>query len=233
MKVDFHTHTRYSPDSKATIEAVLTTAHARGLDRLVITDHNCIKGALKAKKIDPGFVIVGEEIKTTAGEVLASFVKEEIPFGLDPFKTIDLLRQQNAFISLSHPMDHARCGWPLDLLIEIAPLVDAIEAANARVIKNATNDEALQFAIDHNLPFTAGSDAHDPYEIGRMALDIPEFCDSDSLRKVIRDGRVIGRKSPPWVHLFSIQARIAKRMNPDAYRDKYSDSPHFLDGKGE
>lgn len=219
MKVDFHTHTLYSPDSKAKIETVITTAHMRGLDRLVITDHNCIKGALKAEKIDPGFVIVGEEIKTTAGEVLASFVKEEIPSGLDPFKTIDLLHQQDAFISLSHPMDHARCGWPLDLLKEIAPLVDAIEVANARVIKNATNDQALQFAIEHNLPFTAGSDAHDPYEIGRMALEIPEFNDADGLRKVIHEGRVIGRKSHPWVHLFSIQARIAKRMNPEAYRE--------------
>ena len=219
MKVDFHTHTLFSPDSKAKIEAVLTAAHARGLDRLVITDHNCIKGALKAEKIEPGYVIVGEEIKTTAGEVLASFVKEEIPSGLDPFKTIDLLRQQNAFISLSHPMDYARCGWPLDLLKEIAPLVDAIEAANARVIKNATNDQAFQFATEHHLAFTAGSDAHDPYEIGRMALDLPDFSDANDLRKVIRAGRVIGRKSHPWVHLFSIQARIAKRMNPEPYRE--------------
>jgi predicted metal-dependent phosphoesterase TrpH len=218
LKVDFHTHTYYSPDSTARVEDVLRAAHRHGLGRVVITDHNRIGGALKAAKLEPDFVIIGEEIKTTYGELLTSFVKEEIPANLDPFKTIELLKSQNAFISVSHPMDFVRCGWPLELLKEIVPLVDAIEVGNARVLKQNTNEQALSFANEYGLAYTAGSDAHDPYEVGRMALDVPEFSDADGLREVIRQGRVTGTKSHAWVHLFSVQARFVKRLVPGRYR---------------
>jgi predicted metal-dependent phosphoesterase TrpH len=212
LKVDFHSHTHYSPDSIASVDAVLRSAHDHLLGRLVITDHNSIKGALEAAKLEPDFVIVGEEIQTTYGEFLVAFVKEEIPAHLDPFKVLELLKAQDAFISISHPMDMLRSGWPLEVLEEIAPYVDAIETANARVLKPSTNQQAAVFACEHKLPATAGSDAHHPYEIGRMALDLPEFSGSEGLRKVIGQGKVVGSISPAWVHLFSTQAKITKRL---------------------
>lgn len=210
MRVDFHCHTHYSPDSNAGIVKLLQRAHRNGLDRLVITDHNRLIGALEAHKLEPEFVIVGEEIRTTVGEFLAFFVKEEVPPHLDPFKTLELLKAQNAFISVSHPMDFIRCGWPAEILKELVPHIDAIEAGNARVFKESTNDEALMFAREHDLPITAGSDAHDPFEVGRMGLELPEFIDSETLRKVIRQGSVFGSISPGWVHLFSVQAKVEK-----------------------
>ena len=210
MKIDFHSHTHYSPDSNAGIEELLKSAHHNGLDKLVITDHNRLVGALEAFKLEPEFIIVGEEIRTTVGEFLAFFVKEEVPAHLDPFKTLELLRAQDAFISVSHPMDYVRCGWPTDILKELVPHIDAIEAGNARVFKASTNDKALAFAREHDLPITAGSDAHDPYEVGRMGMELPEFFDSMSLRKVIRQGSVFGSVSPAWVHLFSVQAKVEK-----------------------
>lgn len=213
MKVDFHCHTYYSPDSIAQIGPLLTAARKRGLDRLVITDHNSIGGALEAQKAAPDFVIVGEEIKTQYGELLTAFVKEQVPARLDPFKAIELLRAQGAFISVSHPFDEHRSGWPLELLREIAPLVDAIEIANARVLETRMNDDAAAFAREFVLPGTAGSDAHAPYEVGRLALDLPDFHDADSLRGVIASGKVVGRVSPGWVHGFSVAARISKKFH--------------------
>ena len=210
MRVDFHSHTHYSPDSNARIDELLKSAHKNRLDRLVITDHNRLVGAIEAFKLEPEFVIVGEEIRTKVGEFLAFFVKEEIPPHLDPFKTLELLKAQDAFISISHPMDFIRCGWPTDILKELVPHIDAIEAGNARVFKAFTNDEALAFARENNLPITAGSDAHDPYEVGRMGLELPEFTDTESLRKVIRQGSVFGTISPAWVHFFSVQAKVEK-----------------------
>jgi predicted metal-dependent phosphoesterase TrpH len=210
LRVDFHCHTLYSPDSIAKVGDLLKGAHLHGLDRLVITDHNSIRGALEAFNQEQEFVIVGEEIKTTYGEFLAAFVKEEIPAHLDPFKAIEELRSQDAFISVSHPMDPYRSGWPLGLLEEIAPLVDAIEIGNARVLTQAMNVKAARFAHEHGLAGTAGSDGHDPYEVGRMALDVPDFYDAESLKKVIFEGKVIGRISPAWVHLFSVRAKRIK-----------------------
>jgi predicted metal-dependent phosphoesterase TrpH len=212
LKIDFHCHTYFSPDSVAQLTPLLKTAHAHGLDRLVITDHNCLAGARQAYQREPGFVIVGEEIKTTHGEFLASFVQEEIPANLDPFKVIELLRSQGAFISVSHPFDEFRSGWPLEMLREIAPLVDAFETNNARVLRLQMNVDAQEFADQYHLPGTAGSDAHAPYEVGRLSLDLPPFFSADELRAVICQGKVVGSISPSWVHGFSIIAKLEKKL---------------------
>ncbi len=77
---------------------------------MVVTDHNTIAGARAAQELDPELVIVGEEIKTTRGEILAFFVSEEVPAGLTPQETIARLKDQGAFISVSHPFDIYRGG---------------------------------------------------------------------------------------------------------------------------
>ena len=45
-KVDFHVHTCYSKDSLTSLEAVMGACRKRGLDKVAITDHNTIAGAL-------------------------------------------------------------------------------------------------------------------------------------------------------------------------------------------
>ncbi len=118
-------------DSLTTPQAIIAAARRSGLGRLVITDHNSIQGARIARRLAPDLVIVGEEIMTQSGELLAAFVEEEIPEGLPVKDAIQRLRQQGAFISVSHPFDRARSGFALPDLDEIAPLVDAIEVYNA------------------------------------------------------------------------------------------------------
>ena len=66
------------------------------------------------------------------------------------------LQDQNAFISVSHPFDIQRSGWPLESLIKLAPLVDAIEVFNARVIQHEFNAKAMAFAREFNLVFHSG-----------------------------------------------------------------------------
>src|SRR5574341_256822 len=133
LRVEFHCHTIYSRDSLTRPEGLLAACRRKGIDRVVITDHNTIAGALLCQQIDPQRFIVGEEILTQAGELLAAYVQEEVPPGLEPKEAIRRLRDQGAFISVSHPFDTMRKGhWSLELLLEIAPLVDAIETFNAR-----------------------------------------------------------------------------------------------------
>ena len=82
LKVEFHCHTLYSNDSLTTPQQLVDAARKKGLDRVVVTDHNTIAGGIEAQMIDPERIIVGEEIMTTRGELLAAFVREEIPAGL-------------------------------------------------------------------------------------------------------------------------------------------------------
>ncbi|MCX6038938.1 MAG: PHP domain-containing protein [Chloroflexi bacterium] len=213
ISIDFHSHTIFSNDSLTRPESLIATSRRRGLDRVVVTDHNTIAGALAAHALDPELVIIGEEIMTTCGEILAAYLTEEIPPGLSPQETIKRLRDQGAFISVSHPFGFGRSGaWKMEDLLEIAPLVDAVEIFNARSITPGGNQRASEFARQHGLPGTAGSDAHAAFELGSAMLVLPQFAGPDARRKVIREGKVQGRLSPFWVHFFSRYAHLRKKV---------------------
>ncbi len=212
IEVDFHSHTKASRDSLAAPELVIAAARRRGIDRLVITDHNSIKGARLARRMASDLVIVGEEIQTQSGELLAAFVEEEVPPGLPVKEAIQRLRQQGAFISVSHPFDLSREGFALPDLEEITPLVDAIEIFNARCVLNRTNRLAQNYARAHGLGGTAGSDGHIAWEIGRAYLKVPVFNNAEELRQVIRQGTPGGHQVPLAVHAYASFISIPKKM---------------------
>ncbi|MGA9533278.1 MAG: PHP-associated domain-containing protein, partial [Anaerolineales bacterium] len=184
MLVELHCHTCYSPDSILRPADLLDTASARGLDRIAITDHNTTQGALAAASIDPARVIVGEEIMTTHGELLAYFLQSTIPAGLSPDETIERLRAQGAFISVSHPFDQKRSGaWDPEDLALIVDKVDALEIFNARTLTMTPNLQAAKAAARAGLLGTAGSDAHAALEVGRAAMSLAPFADADGMRQ--------------------------------------------------
>ncbi len=210
LKAEFHCHSIASRDSLNRPADLVAVARQRGLGRLMVTDHNTIRGALEAHRLDAELVVVGEEILTLDGELLAYYVTDEIPRGLVPEDAISLLRQQGAFISVPHPFDRRRHGWELEDLLRIVPLVDAIEAFNSRSQMPAYNDQSAAFAEAHSLAVTVGSDAHTLAEVGRSTLTLPAFNSADELRQVIRQGIPETRLSSPWVHFGSLWARIKK-----------------------
>jgi predicted metal-dependent phosphoesterase TrpH len=213
LRVEFHCHTNFSKDSLTRPRDLVDTCRRKRIDRVVVTDHNTVAGARAAHALDPELVIVGEEIMTTRGEILAAFVSEEIPKGLSPQETIRGLKDQDAFISVSHPFDRWRSGaWQEDDLLEILPQVDAIEVYNSRCMNPRFNREAREFAQKHNIAGTVGSDAHAAFELGRSLMLLEPFEGADELRKVIRTGLSQVRWSPPWVHVTSRYAIIRKKV---------------------
>jgi predicted metal-dependent phosphoesterase TrpH len=213
LKLEFHCHTNASKDSLTRPEDLVKAARKKGLDRLVITDHNSIAGAVAAQRLDPELVIVGEEIMTTRGEILAAYVTEEIPAGLTPLETIRILREQGAFISVSHPFDAWRKGgWKEMDLLEIIPHVDAIEIFNSRCMDPRFNQRAMTFAEKHNLPGTVGSDAHAIFEVGKSVVWLDPFQGPDGMREVIRQAKYQMKLSPWWVHFVSTYAKRKKKM---------------------
>jgi hypothetical protein len=213
FRVEFHCHTNASSDSLTRPSDLVAAARRKGIDRLIITDHNTIAGAQIARALDPELVIVGEEIMTTRGEILAAYVLEEIPAGLTPQETIHRLKDQGAFISVSHPFDRLRSGaWQERDLLEILPLVDAIEVYNSRCMFPGFNRAARRFAEQQDIPGTVGSDAHAPFEVGRSLLLLEPFEGPDGMRKVIRNGIPQVKWSPPWVHFASRYASVRKKL---------------------
>jgi len=149
-------------------------------------------------------VIIGEEIMTVDGEILAAYIQEEIPAGLPSLEVITRLRDQGAFISISHPFDKLRDGhWKSNSLHQIVPYIDAIEIFNARNMWPGGNRQAKDFALKQGLPGTVGSDAHTPNEIGKATMLLPEFEDSSSLKSAILSTRYETKPSRIWIHLTS------------------------------
>ena len=214
LRVEFHCHTAITRDSSNRLPRLLQVTRQRGLDRLAITDHNTIANALRAKEMDPELVIVGEEIKTTCGELLAYFVTRGVPKNVPPMAAIDLLKQQNAFISVAHPFDYRRSSWTVDELQEILPYLDAIEVFNSRCFKPSANQAALEFAEKNKLAKMVGSDAHSQVELGLATMRLPQFNSADELRRVIRLAQMDTHPFSPWAHVCANTSILLGRWMP-------------------
>ncbi|MCC7353734.1 MAG: PHP domain-containing protein, partial [Anaerolineae bacterium] len=139
-KVDLHCHTRHSRDSLTEPVKLLAAIRSKGLDKVAITEHNNLRGALALHALAPELVIVGEEIRTQKGELIAYFVTEEVPRGLSLEETIARLRAQGAVISVPHPCDALRGSAIGEAnLLAIIEQVDAVEIWNARCLRPEDN----------------------------------------------------------------------------------------------
>ncbi len=184
MRFDMHVHTCHSERCGwMRPEQLVKKAIERGLDGLAVTDHDAISGALEVSDIVKDnnikiFVIIGEEVATDRGEVLAYFIDREI----DPGPLMDVLseiRNAGGLSAVPHPFDRIRRGFvDLDAVIDE---FDAIETLNSRCLFNS---RALKFSQTHKVTALGGSDAHFYSEVGRAWTDIP-----DDLKTSIKSGR--------------------------------------------
>jgi len=211
--VELHTHTSYSPDCLVTLEQLIAACRRKGIDRVAITDHNAIAGALAAQQIAPDLVIVGEEIKTDCGEIIAYFMSELVPSGLPVREAIARVREQGGVVGVSHPCDrYRREAMRRERLLPIVDLVDALEVFNARCVHPADNDCARNIAQEHGKLMFAGSDAHTTSELGRAAVRMPPFDSPQSFLASLAKAEIHARLSWPLVHFSSTYAKLVKRL---------------------
>jgi predicted metal-dependent phosphoesterase TrpH len=167
--LDLHCHTSASFDCLASPESQVRAAASRGLTHLVITDHDRIDGALRARDAAPEglTVIVGEEIKTADGDLIAVFLERAVDPGRPARETIEAVRAQGGLVGIPHPFDRFRGSMLKDPRLEaIGRLVDWVEAYNARIVGGKGNERAAAFARELGLPGVAVSDAHSSLEVG-------------------------------------------------------------------
>lgn len=212
--VEMHSHTRWSVDSVTRFETLLRTVERRDIHKIAITDHNTAEGAFALKRLAPDRIIVGEEIMTTRGELLAYFLKESVPAGLTPDETIRRLRDQGAVISVSHPFDRLREGaWDEPDLLAIIDKVDAIEIFNARCIYAEDNAKALAFAQQHGVLGTIGSDAHLRVEYGVAFGQMRPFTDDpEDFLDALQQVDYVKRYSSWLVHVGTKAAKWSKKL---------------------
>lgn len=166
--IDLHCHTSASFDSLADPAKVVAAAASRGLTHVVITDHDRIEGALRARDAAPAglTVIIGEEVKTADGDLICAFLERVIEPGMSADETIAAAREQGGLVGIPHPFDRMRGSLSKSARLDaLAPLVDWVEVHNARLVGGG-NEEAAAFARTHERPGVAVSDAHSVMEVG-------------------------------------------------------------------
>ena len=166
--VDLHCHTSASFDSLSDPVKVARAAAARGLTHLAITDHDRIDGALRARDAAPDglTVLVGQEVKTLDGDLIAVFIERPIEWGLPADEAIDAVRAQGGLIGIPHPFDRFRGSLLRETrLLSLMPMVDWVEVHNARLVGGG-NERAAEAAREHERPGVAVSDAHTILEVG-------------------------------------------------------------------
>ncbi|HRE00598.1 MAG TPA: PHP domain-containing protein, partial [Ilumatobacteraceae bacterium] len=134
VRVDLHSHTMWSGDSTTTPDEIEAAVVEAGLDVVCITDHNAIKGALDLGDRLPCRVIVGEELKTQAGEIIGLFLTERIVAGTPPVEAAQAIRAQGGVVYVPHPFDPMRRNLAEAPLRDLAGrgLIDAVEVINAK-----------------------------------------------------------------------------------------------------
>jgi predicted metal-dependent phosphoesterase TrpH len=213
VKVDLHMHSYYSKDSLNSFDDIIRRCQSKGMNLICLTDHNTAEGALRLRDISPLPVIVGEEIATDNGELLALFLEKTIPSGLSPRETIARIREQGGVIAISHPADTIRReAMRRTGVMEIIDQVDALEIFNSRCLLPRFNLNAQALARERGLPGTAGSDAHSLAEIGHAYVEMPAFSTRDEFLQNLPRAVIHGRLSLPWVHITTTITKRIKRL---------------------
>ncbi|HET7829821.1 MAG TPA: PHP domain-containing protein [Candidatus Limnocylindrales bacterium] len=212
--IDLHCHTNASFDSLSDPASVVKAAATRGLTHLAITDHDRIEGALRARDAAPAGlqVIVGEEVRTADGDLIALFLEQAVEPHRPARETIEAVRAQGGLVGIPHPFDKFRGSMLKDPRLEaMAQLVDWVETHNARVVGGSGNERAQEFAREMGLPGVAVSDAHSVLEVGvaYTALDSDPSTPEGLLAALTKVELVPGRAS----YIVRTLTPVAKLIN--------------------
>lgn len=202
---DVHMHTNYS-DGTGSVEDVLNFVETyTPLDVIAITDHDTIEGALRARDLAarrsyPFEVIVGEEISTREGHMLALFLQKRVPPDLSIERSIELVHAQGGLAIIAHPFNrvfrHSVQRKVMNRLLrqpDVHP--DGIETLNGSFAGIGSSNIAMTLARTvYHWAETGSSDAHTTTAVGCARTVFPgstaaEFRHAVELRQTAPQGR--------------------------------------------
>lgn len=197
-RADLHIHTVAS-DGTADVQAILDHVASLGdLDVIGIADHERIDAALAARTIaaDRGLgfeVVVGEEVTTLGGHLLALYLERPIKPYRSLRSTILAIHDAGGLAIPAHPLvPFPLCaqGWVLRGLLDdpderVHP--DALETFNPTALGRPWHDRVVRFAELHGMAQVGNSDAHALEAIGSGWSTYPGRTAAD-LRLAIQAG---------------------------------------------
>ncbi|HXB05047.1 MAG TPA: PHP domain-containing protein [Candidatus Acidoferrum sp.] len=188
MRVDLHLHSVYSHDGRSTLQELIQRCAECGLDRIALTDHNTVEGALALAEVAPDLAIVGEEAKTREGEVIGLFITRRLPPYLRAEDVMDMIHEMGGLTYVPHPLDRHRSNFTTERMLELADRIDIVETYNAWC-EPAENQAAARLAVELGKVAATGSDAHAASELGRSWMEIDAYTTPQDFLEKLRHAR--------------------------------------------
>ncbi|MFH0986630.1 MAG: PHP domain-containing protein [Candidatus Micrarchaeota archaeon] len=211
MKIDMHTHSKYSSDGVSSVESMFIVAKKKGVSGIALTDHSTAVGwkdAQAAAKKHKMFFVKGEEIKAfdesrnRLGDVLCFFLQKQVN-ARSLFEIVDEVKEQDALLFMAHPFDYTKPCFG-EKAGKFSRHFDGVEVFNSKTVRPDFNEKALVFARKYKFLQSAGSDAHIKYEVGNAYVEADAF-DLEEFRKALikRKIKVRGKISPRYLSAIS------------------------------
>lgn len=237
-KADLHIHTRVS-DGMATVGEVLARAEAvPGLDVVAITDHEDATGGHRARELAAKLqlrlhVIVGAEVTTLQGHLIALFI-ERCPKSFRSLeRTVEDVHSQGGLAIIPHPMSWLTRSLSQRTISRIVAAnqpgitFDGIETHNPSPAGRATAGKATRLNERWALPATGGSDAHHLAHVGSGWTEFAGSTDGD-LRAALLAGRV-----QPGMHGYASVREVGVRQTIAGLAWGYTATPRKMLRRGQ
>lgn len=221
LRAELHCHSNdnnfpniYFPlfrDSTQTSSEIVDACVRRNIKILAITDHDSLIGYKNAKKYIKDnhldiLLIPACEVTAQEGHILAYNIHEEIPRKIPSRQVVDNIHSQGGIAVCAHPfMIHYHGKRVYDYPF------DAIEGLNA-AIPMPPNYKAISVSNELELPFIAGSDAHEKPAVGNAQTIFPDLVKTpEDFQKCLLSGKFsISFKHSSYLNMFTEHVIQAK-----------------------
>ena len=201
-RADLHMHTTASDGWPTPQELVDHAARRASLSVIAVTDHDTIEGALRARehaaKRARLNVIVGEEVSSRDGHIVALYLERRIRPGMSAAATVHAIHDQGGLAIAVHPFWRTErvarsgrvhgVGW---LAAELD--FDGIEVENATPGFYVFNQLAHRLNLGLGAAELGSSDAHILDAVGRAYTEFPGKT-PEALRAAIEFGTTVARR---------------------------------------
>jgi predicted metal-dependent phosphoesterase TrpH len=195
FKIDLHVHSSNSGDNDADLEEVIEQAVRLGLDGIAITEHYSYAASepverLREKYRDAIMIIRGVEFSAAEGHCLV-FGADTDSLDMKNAPVRELIRAVDGaggVVIPSHPYRGVNSLG--DLVLDVSG-IGGLEGYNGANM-HAMNARAVGAAMTRKLPFTGGSDAHAPSEVGACYTEFDDAVTADTFLQLLKAGRYRG-----------------------------------------
>ncbi|GEJ56252.1 PHP domain-containing protein [Anaeromyxobacter diazotrophicus] len=177
-RVDYHFHTSYSYDGRATPPEILEAARRAGLTTVCVTDHDTIEGALALRALAGGAleVVIGCELTCDDGSHVIGLGLQTMFAERRLLEVMDAIHAQGGLVLLPHLFRRGSGVFRHELrrtpafVEEVLARADLVECFNGRDTFEH-NAASRAFAAERGLSSVASSDAHRASEVGSVFVE--------------------------------------------------------------